>query len=60
MTSRDRRRLNNIQAAIEAIRSHLRRGDLSDSLVYNAVRIRPGVARRPRSLAPILAPRAGY
>ena len=29
-----------IQAAIDAIRSHLRRGDLSDGLVFDAVRIR--------------------
>jgi uncharacterized protein with HEPN domain len=37
---RERQRLADIQAAIDAIRSHLRRGDLSDSLVYDAVRIR--------------------
>lgn len=40
MTYRDRQRLADIQAAIDAIRSHLRRGDLDDGLVYDAVRIR--------------------
>jgi uncharacterized protein with HEPN domain len=37
---RDRQRLSDIQAAIEAIHSHLQRGDLSDGLVFDAVRIR--------------------
>jgi uncharacterized protein with HEPN domain len=37
---RERQRLADIQAAIDAIRSHLRRGDLSDGLVFDAVRIR--------------------
>ncbi|MCI0690026.1 MAG: DUF86 domain-containing protein [Sporichthyaceae bacterium] len=40
MTYRDRQRLTDIQAAIEAIHSHLQRGDLSDGLVFDAVRIR--------------------
>jgi hypothetical protein len=40
MTYRERHRLADIQAAIDAIRSHLRRGDLSDGLVFDAVRIR--------------------
>ncbi|MGH3397634.1 MAG: HepT-like ribonuclease domain-containing protein [Streptosporangiaceae bacterium] len=40
MTYRDRQRLADIQAAIDAIRSHLRRGDLNDGLVFDAVRIR--------------------
>ena len=40
MTYRERQRLADIQAAIDAIRSHLQRGDLSDGLVFNAVRIR--------------------
>jgi uncharacterized protein with HEPN domain len=40
VTYRDRQRLADIQAAIDAIRSHLRRGDLSDGLVFDAVRIR--------------------
>jgi uncharacterized protein with HEPN domain len=37
---RDRQRLADIQAAIDAIRSHLRRGTLADGLVFDAVRIR--------------------
>jgi uncharacterized protein with HEPN domain len=37
---RERQRLSDIQAAIEAIRSHLQRGDLSDGLIFDAVRIR--------------------
>jgi uncharacterized protein with HEPN domain len=37
---RDRQRLADIQAAIDAIRSHLRRGNLADGLVFDAVRIR--------------------
>jgi hypothetical protein len=40
MTYRERQRLADIQSAINAIRSHLQRGDLSDELVYDAVRIR--------------------
>lgn len=40
MSYRDRQRLDDIQAAIEAIRSHLQRGTLSDGLVFDAVRIR--------------------
>jgi uncharacterized protein with HEPN domain len=37
---RDRERLADIQAAIDAIRSHLERGTLADGLVFDAVRIR--------------------
>ena len=40
MSYRDRQRLADIQAAIDAIRSHLQRGDLSDGLIFDAVRIR--------------------
>ena len=40
MTSNDRQRLADIQAAIDAIRSHLQRGALSDGLVFDAIRIR--------------------
>ncbi len=40
MSYRDRQRLSDIQAAIDAIRSHLERGDLSDGLIFDAVRIR--------------------
>jgi uncharacterized protein with HEPN domain len=36
----ERQRLADIQAAIEAIRSHMQRGSLSDGLVFDAVRIR--------------------
>lgn len=37
---RTRQRLSDITEAIAAIRSHLERGDLSDGLVFDAVRIR--------------------
>jgi uncharacterized protein with HEPN domain len=37
---RDRQRLDDIQAAIDAIGSHMKRGTLSDGLVFDAVRIR--------------------
>jgi uncharacterized protein with HEPN domain len=40
VTYRERQRLADIQVAINAIRSHLKRGDLSDGLVFDAVRIR--------------------
>ena len=40
MTYRERQRLADIQAAIDAIGSPLRRGDLSGGLVFDAVRIR--------------------
>ena len=40
MTSRDRQRLADVTAAIEAIGAHLKRGDLSDGLIFDAVRIR--------------------
>ena len=40
MTDSHRQRLLDIQAAIEAIRAHLMRGDLSDEMVFDAVRIR--------------------
>jgi len=40
VSSRERQRLADIQAAIDAIRSHLARGGLSDGLVFDAVRIR--------------------
>jgi len=36
----ERQRLEDIQAAIDAIRSHIARGGLSDGLVFGAVRIR--------------------
>jgi uncharacterized protein with HEPN domain len=40
MSYRERQQLADIQAAIDAIRSHLQRGDLSDGLIFDAVRIR--------------------
>ena len=40
MSRRDRQRLDDILAAIDAIRTHLARGDLSDGLVFDAVRVR--------------------
>jgi hypothetical protein len=49
---RDRKRLADIQAAIDAIRSHLQRGTPADSLVFDAVRrgthlpMRSGLAGR--------------
>jgi uncharacterized protein with HEPN domain len=36
----DRQRIDDILAAIEAIGAHLRRGDLSDGLVFDAIRVR--------------------
>jgi uncharacterized protein with HEPN domain len=36
----ERQRLSDIQAALEAIHSHLECGDLSDGLIFDAVRIR--------------------
>ena len=40
MSRRDRQRLGDILAAIAAIRAHLERGDLSDGLIFDAVRVR--------------------
>jgi hypothetical protein len=40
MSYRERQRLADIQAAIGAIRAHLQRGDLSDGLIFDTVRIR--------------------
>lgn len=40
MTYRDQQRIEDVLVAIEAIRAHLRRGTLSDGLVFDAVRIR--------------------
>lgn len=40
MSRQDAVRLADIIEAIEAIRDHLTRGDLSDGLVYDAVRVR--------------------
>ena len=40
MTHRERERLADILAAIDAIRSHMARGELIDGLIFDAVRIR--------------------
>ena len=40
MSRHDRQRLEDICAAIDAIAAHLQRGDLSDGLVFDAVRVR--------------------
>ncbi len=40
MSYQERQRLADIQAAIDAIRAHLQRGDVSDGLIFDAVRIR--------------------
>ena len=40
MSRFDRQRLEDILAAMDAIRGHLERGDLSDGLVFDAVRVR--------------------
>ena len=40
MSRPDRQRLEDISAAIEAIAAHVQRGDLSDGLVFDAVRVR--------------------
>jgi uncharacterized protein with HEPN domain len=40
VTRRDAERLQDILDAINAIRSHLERGELSDELIYDAVRVR--------------------
>lgn len=40
MTRRDLERLTDIRDAITAIRSHVARGDLSDGLIFDAVRVR--------------------
>lgn len=40
MSRQDRQRLEDISAAISAIAAHLRRGDLSDGLVFDAIRVR--------------------
>jgi uncharacterized protein with HEPN domain len=40
LSRQDEARLQDIVEAIDAIRSHLTRGDLHDGLVYDAVRVR--------------------
>jgi uncharacterized protein with HEPN domain len=40
MTYRDKQRLDEIVAAIEAIKSHVRRRPVTDGLAFDAIRIR--------------------
>ena len=40
MSRRARERLLDIQAALDAIRSHVQRGDVTDGLIFDAVRVR--------------------
>jgi uncharacterized protein with HEPN domain len=40
VSRRDKQRLEDISAAISAIAAHLERGNLSDGLVFDAVRVR--------------------
>jgi uncharacterized protein with HEPN domain len=40
VTRRDRQRLEDVLVAIDAIRDHLQRGDLSVGIVFDAVRVR--------------------
>ncbi|MDQ3710413.1 MAG: DUF86 domain-containing protein [Actinomycetota bacterium] len=40
MSRRDAERFIDVLDAIDAIRSHLQRGDLGDGLIYDAVRVR--------------------
>lgn len=40
MSRRDRQRLEDVLAAIDAIRCHMERGPLTDALVFDAVRVR--------------------
>ncbi len=40
MTRRDPERLQDILHALEAIKDHVARGDLSDGLIFDAVRVR--------------------
>ena len=40
MSREDRQRLDDIEAAIEAIHRHAQRGSLTDGLVFDAIRVR--------------------
>lgn len=40
MSRRERQRLEDVVAALDAIDAHLARGDLADGLVFDAVRVR--------------------
>jgi hypothetical protein len=47
MTRDDEQRREDIRAAIAAIHEHLKRGKLSDGLVFDAVRVRLIESARP-------------
>jgi hypothetical protein len=40
LSRHDRQRLEDIRASIDAIAAHLQRGDLSDGLIFDTVRVR--------------------
>jgi hypothetical protein len=50
---RERQRRADVQAAIDAIRSHLQRGDLSDGLIFGAVNIPVQSRECPPFYAPL-------
>jgi hypothetical protein len=50
VSRRDGERLEDIVASAQAIASHLKRGDLADGLVFDAVLARGSSARRSRRL----------
>ncbi len=51
----DDQRLDDVETAITAIQSHLARGDLSDGLVFDAVRIRlPEIGEAIKAISPAL------
>jgi uncharacterized protein with HEPN domain len=58
VTYRERQRLADIQAAIEAIQAHLARGSLSDGLIFDAIRIRLlEIGEAVKALSPALLDR---
>ncbi len=52
MSRRDRQRLDDVRAALDAIDDHVRRGDLTDGLVFDAVRVRLIEIGEPSSSCP--------
>jgi uncharacterized protein with HEPN domain len=55
VTRRDRERLTDVLEALDAIRNHLARGDLSDGLVLDAVRLRLiEIGEAVKGLTPVL------
>jgi len=60
LSYRERQRLSDIQAAIDAIHSHLERGTLADGLVFDAERIRlPEIGEGVKALPSELLDTAG-